>query len=119
MDYSTRDFDGVFSHQRLDAYRVALSFARWSYGAVSRLGPGRAALRDQLLRAAESAVLNVAEGAQQQSRAQAKRHYRIALGSAAECAAALDLMEACGAGRLDAGRGLIGRVGAMLRRLAR
>ena len=64
-------------------------------------------------------VLNITEGAQQVSAAVAKRHDRIALGSAVECAAALDLMAVYGLDRLEAGHQLIGRCGAMLCKLAR
>lgn len=108
-----------FSHQRLDVYRVALEYARWVHQLIDEFPRGRASLKDQLTRATESIVLNIAEGAQQQSRAVAKRHYRIALGSAAESAAALDLLQAYGVEQLQTGVRLIARVGSMLRVMAR
>jgi four helix bundle protein len=49
-------------------------------------------LRDQLYRAMDSVVLNVAEGAAQRTVAAKNRHYAIARASAWEAAAALDLM---------------------------
>ena len=72
-----------------------------------------------MMRAADSVVLNIAEG---QGRGHAtqgarNRHYTIAMGSAAECAAALDLFEVYGVGHVDDGRNLVRRVGAMLQRL--
>ena len=47
---------------------------------------------DQLSRAAQSVALNLAEGAAARSRDVKRRHWNIALGSAGECAAALDLV---------------------------
>jgi four helix bundle protein len=119
METPHASYDQVFSHQRLDAYRVALEFAALAHGIVPRVPTGRSALREQLLHAAESVVQNIAEGAAQVSTPMAKKHYRIALGSAAECSAVLDLLAAYGVGRLGEGQQLIGRAGAMLRRLAR
>ena len=106
-----------FEHRKLDVYRVACEFVRW----VEALEPplrGNANLRDQLRRAAQSVVLNVAEGANQESLGARRRHYRIAKGSAGECDAVLDLVEASGV-EVASGRRLNDRVGAMLARLAR
>lgn len=119
METPPTNYDQVFSHQRLDVYRVALEFAAFAHSLVPRVPTGRSALREQLLHAAESVVQNIAEGAAQISTAMAKKHYRIALGSAAECAAVLDLLAAYGVTRLSKGQQLIGRTGAMLRKLAR
>ena len=47
----------------------------------------------------------------------ARRHYRIALGSAAECSAAVDLLGIYGVADPEQGRILVRRVGAMLRRM--
>jgi len=113
-----KDLNGYFSHEQLDVYRVALEFAGWVPGAAKGL-PVRSSLRDQLMRASESIVLNIAEGAQQQTGQMAKKHYRVAFGSAAECAAALDLLALHGASNLHEGHQLIHRIGAMMRRLAR
>ncbi len=48
-------------------------------------------LRDQLMRATSSVVLNLAEGAGRQSRKDQRRFYRIALGSFRESQAILEL----------------------------
>ena len=61
----------------------------------------------------------LAEGAQQQSRAMSKKHYRIALGSASEVAAALDLLEIYDVSDLDDGITLLNRLGCMLRVMSR
>ena len=75
---------------------------------------GFASLKDQALRAAQSVVMNIAEGRGRGGDA-GRNHYRIALGSAAETCAALDLLgSAAGAEQQQKLR----RVGAMLRRLA-
>lgn len=119
MEAPQASYDQVFSHQRLDVYRVALEFAALAHGIMPRVPTGCSALREQLLHAAESVVQNIAEGAAQISTPMAKKHYRIALGSAAECSAVLNLLRAYGVGRLGEAQQLIGRSGAMLRKLAR
>ena len=71
-----------FGHQRLDCYRLACGIARWA--ARQAFPPERHHLRDQLVRAADSVVLNIAEGSGHEPGAARRNHYRIALGSAAE-----------------------------------
>jgi four helix bundle protein len=105
-------------HDKLDVYHVALEFAGWQRRL--RVPKGNADLADQLRRATTSVVLNVAEGAGEFSRTEKRRFYRMARRSAAECAAALDLLEAGGdmhADALEPGRILLSRVVAMLTRL--
>ena len=97
--------------ERLVVYRKALALAR----IVSSLHVG-GPLGDQLLRAAQSVVLNIAEGAGQASLPAKRRHYTIARGSAFEVAAALDLAPS------EVGedaRGLLLEVTLMLTALAR
>lgn len=67
------------AHERLDAYRLALDTARWA--AAHAIPPHRKHLRDQLVRAADSVVLAIAEGSGLSGDAR-RHHYRIALGSA-------------------------------------
>ena len=52
--------DYRFDHENLDVYKLALEVARSC--AVLRIPTGRTHLRDQLQRAADSVVLNIAEG---------------------------------------------------------
>ena len=67
-------------------YQYAVSF----YQATERLAvPGH--LRNQLLRASSSVVLNLAEGAGRFGKRDQKRFYQIALGSFRECQAILEL----------------------------
>ncbi len=80
-----------------------------------RIPTGRSHLRDQLQRAADSVVLNVAEGRARGGDA-GRNHFRIAAGSAAEACAALDLV---GSAEAAAEQAKLRRVGAMLRGLVR
>ena len=107
---------GYFTHERLDVYQVSREFLRWCQSAVVPRLRGKAWLKDQLLRAASSVVLNIAEGASQHSAGMKRRHFEIALGSAGECAAALDVASDLGV-QIEGGHALIARVGAMLSRL--
>ena len=81
--------------ERLDVYRVALEF-RHSLRILDTVR-NISALRDQIFRASDSIVLNIAEGAGRIARADKRRHYSYALGSAMECGAALALLHARGA----------------------
>ena len=112
-----RDRAGVTSLETFDAYRVSLDACRACAPIAAAL---TAILKDQLLRASSSVVLNIAEGFGSSSRGVKRRHYEIARGSAVECIAVLDLASALGAGDhtgLAAARGLFTRVAMMLSKL--
>ena len=72
---------GLFAHEVLHAYRVALEVARWVRSA--RWPRGDAHLKDQARRAADSVVLNLAEGASHE-KGHRPKHFAIAKASAAE-----------------------------------
>jgi four helix bundle protein len=80
----------TLSHESLDAYKLAVSVARWMR--KTRFPYGDASLKDQARRAADSVVLNIAEGAYRDGKERLK-HFRIARGSAAEACAVLDLID--------------------------
>ena len=80
----------ILNHERLDAYGLALQVARWIR--TTRFPTGDSALRDQAKRAADSMVLNIAEGCSRQG-GDRHRHFTIAAGSAAEACAVLDLVD--------------------------
>ena len=112
----------TFDHERLDVYNAAIEFVAVSDDVVEHLPRGRRYLADQLLRAAVSIPLNIAEGAGEFSRKDKRRFYRIALRSATEAAAILDVcrrLELDDPSRLGAGRDLLLRIVAMLTRLTK
>jgi four helix bundle protein len=53
----------MLSFQRLDVYQRAIEFLALAYDVVADLPRGHAERADQLTRAAESVVRNIAEGA--------------------------------------------------------
>ncbi|MGH7280373.1 MAG: four helix bundle protein [Polyangiaceae bacterium] len=79
-------------HHRLDAYRLALEVLRIVRAAEIR----DAKLRDQAMRAAKSAALNVAEANGRTSPADRARVFAIARGEAMEAAAALEIATLAG-----------------------
>ena len=80
-----------FNHDKLECYAVALDVARWA--ARVKVPTGRKHLRDQLVRSADSVVLNIAEGAGRPFGGAARRSFfDIAMGSAAEVGAIIDLL---------------------------
>jgi four helix bundle protein len=79
----------MFSHEKLTVYDKALgSVARLAQ--LSVLWNKRHAVVDQLLRASESIVLNIAEGARLWTAGAKQHQLDYAIGSALECAACLD-----------------------------
>ena len=83
----------MLSFQRLDVYQRAIEFLTLVGDIVGDLPRGHADRGDQLVRAAESVLRNIAEGAGRWSQADSARHYKIARGEAMECAASLDVMK--------------------------
>jgi four helix bundle protein len=103
------------SLETFDVYLVSLDACRASAPVAPALS---ANLRDQLLRASSSVVLNTAEGFGSASRGVKRRHYEIARGSAIECVAILDLAVALGLqDDVAASRALFTRVAMMLSKL--
>jgi four helix bundle protein len=102
-----------FAHDRLDVYRLAVEIARWA--PTVGIPSYRKHLRDQLVRAADSVVLNIAEGAGGQPGDARRNHFRIAAGSAAEVAAIVDLVFPNAGDKAHDLR----RLGAMLAKLSR
>ena len=100
-------------HERLDCYQLALELAHWA--ASITIPTQRKHLRNQLVRAADSIVLNIAEGTGHDGDAR-RNHYRIALGSACEVGAIVDLL---GPADRAAVRERIVRVASMLTRMTR
>jgi four helix bundle protein len=105
-------------HERLDVYQAALEFLPIALSLVP--SQGQRYLLDQLERAGQSIILNIAEGAGRHAKADKRRFYETAKGSATECASILDILRARGLGSLEdhsAARALIVRIAQMLSRL--
>ncbi len=83
----------MLSFQRLDVYQRAIEFLAFVTAIADELPKGHAERVDQLVRAAESVVRNIAEGAGRWSAADSSKHYKIARGEAMEAAASLDVMK--------------------------
>lgn len=80
----------ALDHERLDVYHLALDFLVFANSVIEALPRGRSHLADQFTRASMSVVLNIAEGAGKVSKADKRRYYLTARGSATESAALLD-----------------------------
>ena len=109
-----------FDHERLDAYQVAIDFVAFANDVVEHLPRGRGHLAEQLQRASLSVALNIAEGAGEFSRKDKNRFYRMALRSATECAAILDVcrrLDLAQAEVVSSGRDLLLTIVSMLTRL--
>ncbi len=111
-----------FDHERLEVYRLALDFVALVYEVIQALPPGHSRLADQIERASTSVVLNTAEGAGEFSKKEKARFYRMALRSATESAAVLDIfhrLRLVEESQYSAGRRLALRIVSMHVRLAR
>jgi four helix bundle protein len=85
-------------HRKLVAYQVALELLTIVGDAEIR----DAKLRDQALRAAKSAALNIAEAAARMSPADQARVFAIARGEAVEACAAMEIAALAGDARVEA-----------------
>jgi len=111
-----------FPHSRLDAYVAAAELVVTIDAIAASLPRGRAYLVDQVRRASTSIQANIAEGAGEFSPADKARFYRMALRSASECAAWLDVcanLNLCDARAIEEARELLDRVVAMTTKLVR
>jgi four helix bundle protein len=111
----------IFDHDRLDVYRLAVQYTADSFRVAEGLSGLHRHARDQWLRAAQSIPLNIAEGNGKRSLNDRARYLDIARGSALECAAIQDVLQASGG--LDAEASLVmkrklHRIVSMLTRMA-
>jgi four helix bundle protein len=82
--------DSQLGHEKLHAYQRALQFVSWKeslLGGIDR----PAAVLDQLDRASESIVAEIANGNSRRSASDRNRYFDVAVGSGLECAACLDI----------------------------
>ncbi len=76
----------------MQVYRQALRFVRLADELRPLVLRRRSSLADQMDRAADSIVLNIAEGAGEFAKREKARFYRMARRSATECAGILDIL---------------------------
>lgn len=110
----------MLNFQRLDVYQRAIEFLSLTYEIVDALPRGNAERADQLVRAAESVVRNIAEGAGRWSIGDSANRYKIARGEAMECAASLDVLKLrrlVSAAKYEHGIQLLGAVVSMLTKM--
>jgi four helix bundle protein len=111
----------TLAHERLDVYQCAIAFTAWAHELLDSLPPGLAA-RSQLERASTSIPLNLAESNGKLSEGDRARFIQVALGSALECSATLDVLTAkrvLDGERVEEGKELLERVAAMLMAMLR
>ena len=106
-----------FPHENLDCYKLAVEVARWFQQAS--FPKGRTELKQQGQEAADSLVLNIAEGSGRRRGATdaGKNHHEIAMGSASECCAVLDLVPSVTGASEQQEK--LRRIGAMLSKMSR
>jgi len=109
------------SYEKLDVYQCAIRFLSLAVQIAGELPRGQAVLSDQLRRASMSIPLNIGEGAGKRTKADCRKYFDIARGSAMECAAAIDVCLILGfiiEGKASEAKHLLHRVVAMLTKLA-
>ncbi|MFH0946269.1 MAG: four helix bundle protein [Planctomycetota bacterium] len=84
-------------HEKLDVYRLSISYVAWVYEKAKTLDGVHRAAREQWLRASQSIPLNIAEGNGKTAAPDRRRYFEIARGSALECAAIQDVLVVGGA----------------------
>lgn len=81
----------MFDHERLEVYQFSIDFVSVAHDVIKDFPRGWSKLADQLSRASISIPLNIAEGAGLYIKGEKQHSYRIARGSAMECAAIFDV----------------------------
>ncbi|MCL6494945.1 MAG: four helix bundle protein [Ignavibacterium sp.] len=79
-----------FDHEKLKVYQMALRFNEFTFKIISRLN--LLDIRNQLERASNSIVLNIAEGNGKFSKKDRCRYFDVSIGSSFEAAACLDIL---------------------------
>jgi len=111
-----------FVHEKLEVYHSSVDFVGLAANLIEEFPPGQSHLANQLHRASISIPLNVAEGAGEFSPGDKARFYRMALRSATECAAILDVcvrLRVADDQNVVAARSVLSRIAAMLTVMAK
>ena len=115
--------NGDMNFRRLDVYRLSMEhLALVTNTILPKIPKGHAHIRDQLRRAAMSIPLNIAESSGKTTRADQRRFFAIARGSAMECAAIIDVYRVLKVGEpsaLEKADVLLQSIVRMLSKLAR
>jgi four helix bundle protein len=109
----------AFGHEKLHVYHAAIEYVGWAYRYADAL-KGHQNAKSQLIRASQAIPLNIAEGNGRATRPDRRRFFEIARGSALECAAVQDVLQACGAmaqGENVQAKEILDRIVAMLTKL--
>jgi four helix bundle protein len=80
-----------FDHEKLKVYQLAIEFNKFAHQICSKLD-FRSDIKNQLDRASNSIVLNIAEGNGKYSKKDKCRYFDISVGSAFESASCLDIL---------------------------
>jgi four helix bundle protein len=111
----------AFDHEKLDVYRLSISFLSWASPLLDDRARGtRLSVLKHLDEASTSVALNIAEANGKRSPADRARILDIARGSALETAACLDVLvarERLSLEEIRAGKELLVRVFSMLTKL--
>ena len=84
------DMPEGLGHEKLRVYRRGLDYVTWSHPVLAGIEQSAVVL-DHWTRAAESILENIANGNSRRSRADRNKYFDVAIGSALECAACLDI----------------------------
>jgi four helix bundle protein len=110
----------MLDHEKLDVYQSSIRLLSLAVEIIDALPRGHATVADQLRRAAMSIPLNIAEGSGKRSDADRRRFRQMARGSAYECGALLDVLQASRAVGPEAharAKEMVGRLVSMLTKL--
>ena len=89
--------EATLDHERVDVDRLSIDFIAFSYRIAKSLSGINRLACEQWLRAAQSIPLNITEGNGQQSLKNKNRFFKMARGSALECASIYDILPVCDA----------------------
>ncbi len=81
----------TMSYENLDVYKASIEYLTMALGILNSFPKSHSDLHSQFKRASISIPLNIAEGAGKWGQKDCAKYYGIALGSAMECGAALDV----------------------------
>jgi len=90
----------LLDHEKLRVYQESLRFIIWLEALLPSI-PAKTSAKDQIERASTSIPLNIAEGNGRHTSSDRCRFFDNARGSALECAAALDVLQAKGFMNID------------------